>query len=145
MLIVGTPALFSGATLHALRTREAALEKRTKLLTQAAAQRSQFIASITHELRAPIHGVQGLSDVIAAGVYGPVTDKFRRVDPSGTRGYGNGLGLALVARLTNLLGANVELESTVGVGSTFRVIVPLVWRGRSATQVLCPLTTAFAR
>ena len=30
---------------------------------------------MTHELRTPIHGVQGLADVIAAGVYGPVTDK----------------------------------------------------------------------
>ena len=54
---------------------EAALEQRTAQLIQAATQRSQFVASMTHELRTPIHGVQGLADVIAAGVYGPVTDK----------------------------------------------------------------------
>src|ERR1700759_809685 len=63
--------------MRLLRAREASLEKRTAQLIQTATQRSQFVASMTRELRTPIHGVQGLSDVIAAGVYGPVTDKQR--------------------------------------------------------------------
>jgi len=274
-LIVGIPALFSAATLRVLRAREAALDKRTQQLIQTATQRSQFVASMTHELRTPIHGVQGLADVIAAGVYGPVTDKqvaacasikrsahsllsliddllaltraeagkidarpgdvdiaalvervtasvswmvgtknleleadlapdlpvvasderwlahvlvnlvsnavkftpeggrvtvrathrpsgvvlevidtgigiapderaaifepFRQAERGDAKGYGGvGLGLALVARLTDLLGAEVELESAVGKGSTFRVIVPLRWRGRRTTQLLRP-------
>jgi signal transduction histidine kinase len=74
-IIVCVPAAFSAATLRVLRAREAALEQRTAQLIQTATQRSQFVASMTHELRTPIHGVQGLADVIAAGVYGPVTDK----------------------------------------------------------------------
>jgi signal transduction histidine kinase len=271
--VVGIPALFSAATLRVLRTKEADLERRTAQLIQAATQRSQFVASMTHELRTPIHGVQGLSDVIAAGVYGPVTDKqkeacasikrsaqsllqlvddvlqltraeagkidarpgpvdvaqlvdrvtasvswmvgtknlalevdvapslpdvesderwlahvlvnllanavkftpeggrvtirararehavelsvedtgigiapeeraaifepFRQGEHGDTRGYGGvGLGLALVARLTDLLAAGVELESVVGKGSTFRVIVPVTWVGRRTTQLL---------
>jgi signal transduction histidine kinase len=274
-IVVGVPALFSAATLRVLRAREAALEKRTAQLIQAATQRSQFVASMTHELRTPIHGVQGLSDVIAAGVYGPVTDKqkdacasikrsaqsllsliddllaltraeagkidarpgsvdipalvervttsvswmvgtkqlrldvdiepdlpavssderwlahvlvnlvsnavkftpeggrvtvrarrrgaavalevvdtgigiapedraaifepFRQAERGDAKGYGGvGLGLALVASLTDLLGAEVELESVVGKGSTFRVVVPLDWRGRPTTQLLRP-------
>jgi signal transduction histidine kinase len=274
-IVVGVPAVFSAATLRVLRAREAVLEKRTAQLIQTATQRSQFVASMTHELRTPIHGVQGLADVIATGVYGPVTDKqkeacasikrsaqnllsliddllaltraeagkidarpgpvdvpalverviasvtwvvgtkelvldaeiepdlppvssderwlahvlvnlvsnavkftpegghvtvratrrsaavalavidtgigiapeeraaifepFRQAERGDAKGYGGvGLGLALVARLTDLLGAEVELESTVGKGSTFRVIVPLEWRGRATTQLIRP-------
>lgn len=275
-LVVGVPGLFASATQRLLRVKERDLEKRTAQLIQAATQRSQFVASMTHELRTPIHGVQGLADVIAAGVYGPVTDKqkeacasikrsaqsllglvddvlqltraeagkvdahpsavdirelvervhgsvswvvgtkqlaldvevepdlptvqsderwlahvlvnllsnavkftpeggrvvirarrrrrdavelaiedtgigiapkdraaifepFRQGERGDAKGYGGvGLGLALVARLTDLLAAEVELDSTVGVGSTFRVIVPLAWRGRETTQLLRP-------
>jgi len=275
MFVVGVPALFSAATLRLLRAKEADLERRTAQLISAATQRSQFVASMTHELRTPIHGVQGLADVIAAGVYGPVTDKqkeacasikrsaqsllglvddvlqltraeagkidarpgpvdltelvervsasvswmvgtkklaltvelapelpvietderwlahvlvnllanavkftpeggtvtlrvrrreadvtleivdtgigiadedraaifepFRQAEVGDARAYGGvGLGLALVARLTELLAAEVELESTVGKGSTFRVVVPIEWRGRTTTQLLLP-------
>lgn len=274
-IVVGVPAVFSAATVRVLRAREAALEKRTAQLIQTATQRSQFVASMTHELRTPIHGVQGLADVIAAGVYGPVSDKqkdacasikrsaqsllsliddllaltraeagkidarpgpvdipalverviasvswmvgtkrlalgaeiepdlptvssderwlahvlvnlvsnavkftpeggrvtvrarrrdaavalavvdtgigiapeereaifepFRQAERGDAKGYGGvGLGLALVARLTDLLGAEVELESAVGKGSTFRVVVPLDWRGRATTQLIRP-------
>jgi signal transduction histidine kinase len=271
-VIVGVPTFFSAATLRVLRVREADLETRTAQLIQAASQRSQFVASMTHELRTPIHGVQGLADVIAAGVYGPVTDKqkeacasikrsaqsllllvddvlqlaraeadkidahpravdvrqllervtasvswmvgtkrltlgvelgeelppvasderwlahvlvnliangvkftpeggavtvgarlraeavelsvkdtgigiapdeqqvifepFRQAEHGDERRYGGvGLGLALVARLCDLLGCEVELESAVGKGTTFRVIVPVRWRGRPTTSL----------
>ena len=275
-LVVGVPAWFSTATLRLLRAKERALESRTSQLVEASAQRSQFVASMTHELRTPIHGVQGLADVIAAGVYGPVTDKqreacasikrsaqsllglvddvlnltraeagridpraalldlgelvervttsvswmvgtkrltvdvviepglpriesderwlghvlinlvanavkftpeggtvtvraqrlddddtrvalivkdsgigipadaraaifepFRQGDSSDEKGYGGvGLGLALVAKLTDLLGCSVELDSEVGKGSTFRVLVPVRWHGRRASQII---------
>ena len=274
-ILVGVPAYFGTATIRLLRRKENDLEKRTAQMIQAATQRSQFVASMTHELRTPIHGVQGLADVIAAGVYGPVTDKqkeacasikrsaqsllglvddvlqltraeagkidarpgdvdiqtlvervtasvswvvgtkrlnlevdvepdlppirsderwlahvlvnllanavkftpeggtvtlrararrggvelavedtgigiapeertaifepFRQGAAGDDKGYGGvGLGLALVARLTDLLGAQVELDSVVGKGSTFRVFVPLEWRGRTTTQLLRP-------
>jgi signal transduction histidine kinase len=274
-IVVGVPAWFSSATLQLLRTKEHALERRTAEVVQANTQRGQFIASMTHELRTPIHGVQGLADVIAAGVYGPVTDKqkeacasikrsaqsllalvddvlnlaraeagriearpgpvdvaalvervtasvswmvgtkrlaleaivapelpvvqsddrwlahtlvnlvsnavkftresgtvtvrayervetdavvlevqdtgigiapemrerifepFRQGDSSDEKGYGGvGLGLALVAKLTDLLGAGVELDSEIGKGSTFRVVVPVEWRGRAVSRLM---------
>jgi signal transduction histidine kinase len=273
-LVVGVPAWFSAATLRLLRAKETALEARTSQLVEASAQRSQFVASMTHELRTPIHGVQGLADVIAAGVYGPVTDKqreacasikrsakqllalvddvlnltraeagridahssrvdvaalvervaesvswmlgtkkltvdvvveprlpdvesderwlahvlvnlmanaikftpdggvvtvraetydaqrivlvvrdtgvgipeedreaifepFRQGDSSDERGFGGvGLGLALVAKLTALLGCEVELDSELGKGTTFRVLVPRRWHGRRGSQMI---------
>jgi signal transduction histidine kinase len=272
-LVVGVPAFFSAATLRLLKTKETEVEKRTALLISAATQRSQFVASMTHELRTPIHGVQGLADVIAAGVYGPVTEKqkeacaaikrsaqsllalvddvlqltraeagkidarpgsvdvaelvervaesvsymvgtkkltlelriprdlptirsderwlahilvnlianavkftpeggrvtvsakhaddhlvlevedtgigiapedrerifepFRQGRSGDEKGYGGvGLGLALVAKLVELLAARVELESEVGKGSLFRIIVPTTWKGRRTTQLI---------
>jgi signal transduction histidine kinase len=271
--VVGVPALFSAATLRMLRSKERALEQRTSELVEAGTQRSHIMASMTHELRTPIHGIQGLSDLIAAGVYGPVTDKqreasasikrsaqallglvddvlnlaraeagrvearpsavdveglihqvsasvswmigtkrlhldtaiepelptlhsdprwlahilvnlvanavkftpeggrvtvgarrragsvvlsvedtgigiapadqrtifepFRQAHGGDERGYGGvGLGLALVARLTDLLGGRIELVSTLGKGSTFRVVVPLTWGGRDSTGLI---------
>jgi signal transduction histidine kinase len=275
-LVVGLPAFFAAATLRLLRRKESDLEKRTRQLIEAATQRSQFVASMTHELRTPIHGVQGLSDVIAAGVYGPVTDKqkeacasikrsaqsllqlvddvlqltraeagkidaragrvdvaalvervtastswivgtkklalevevadrlptvmsderwlahvlvnlianavkftpeggrvtvraratqthvvlevidtgigiapedrekifepFRQAERGDAKGYGGvGLGLALVMQLSTLLACEVELDSTVGKGSTFRVLVPQIWKGRSTAQIEVPV------
>jgi signal transduction histidine kinase len=273
--VVGVPAWFSAATLRDLRDKELALEAQTAQLIRANTQRGQFVASMTHELRTPIHGVQGLADVIAAGVYGPVTDKqreacasikrsaqsllalvddvlnlaraeagrvearpsvvdiaalvervtvsvswmvgtkklaldaevaadlpsvrsddrwlahvlvnllanavkftpeggrvlvrayaradgeavvlevqdtgigiardmrkrifepFRQGDASDEKTFGGvGLGLALVAALTELLGAQVELDSEVGKGSTFRVIVPIDWKGRPQSRMM---------
>jgi cell cycle sensor histidine kinase DivJ len=37
-----------------------------------------FLASVTHELRTPIHGVSGLAELIATGVYGPPTDRQKQ-------------------------------------------------------------------
>jgi signal transduction histidine kinase len=280
-LVVGVPAWFAAATLRLLRAKEQDLEARTAQLIQANTQRSQFVASMTHELRTPIHGVQGLADVIAAGVYGPVTDKqkdacasikrsaqsllglvddvlnlaraeagriearpsavdiaelvervtasvswmvgtkkihlaaeverdlafvqsdarwlahvlvnlvsnavkftpeggrvlvraragrgeldqkivleivdngvgisaddrerifepFRQIEGGDERVFGGvGLGLALVARLTDLLACTVELDSAVGKGSTFRVLVPYQWKGRAVSRLMRAVT-----
>jgi len=282
-LVVGVPAWFSSATLRLLKKKEADLEARTAQLIQASTQRSQFVASMTHELRTPIHGVQGLADVIAAGVYGPVTERqkdacasikrsaqnllalvddvlqlaraeagkldarpvpvdvtalvervsasaswiigtkeltfevdveddlppiesderwlahilinllanavkftpergkitlrathrdnaavelavedtgigiapeqrarifepFRQLASGDDKVYGGvGLGLALVARLADLLGATVELDSAVGKGSTFRVLVPAIYGGKRTTKLMkAPLWGIFS-
>ena len=91
--VVGVPGYFCAATLRMLRKKEIDLEAKTAQLMQANTQRSQFVASMTHELRTPIHGVQGLADVIAAGVYGPVTDKQKEACASIKRSAQNLLGL----------------------------------------------------
>ncbi len=72
---IGVPAFFSTRILARLREKELALQASTAELIEAGKQRSVFLASVTHELRTPIHGVQGLADLIAVGVYGPVTDR----------------------------------------------------------------------
>jgi signal transduction histidine kinase len=74
---LGTPTFFTLRILRQLTSKEHALEARTAELIEAGKQRSVFLASVTHELRTPIHGIQGLSDLIAAGVYGPISERQR--------------------------------------------------------------------
>ncbi len=74
---IGVPTIFTSRIMRRLRDREQALEARTAELIEAGKQKSVFLASVTHELRTPIHGVQGMAELIASGVYGPVGDKQR--------------------------------------------------------------------
>ncbi|MBU1361942.1 MAG: histidine kinase [Gammaproteobacteria bacterium] len=55
-----------------------------------------------------------------------VFDDFSQVDsPVQKRLRGTGLGLSLSKQLAEILGGHVELESGLGLGSTFSVILPL--------------------
>jgi signal transduction histidine kinase len=74
---IGVPSVMALRILAALRVKERVLEARTADLIEAGKQRSVFLASVTHELRTPIHGVGGLAELVASGVYGPVNDRQR--------------------------------------------------------------------
>jgi signal transduction histidine kinase len=62
---------------------------------------------------------------IPAEALGFIFEPFRQVQSADTtRAGGTGLGLYIVKRLLELMGGTIEVDSTVGQGSTFRLWVP---------------------
>lgn len=53
-----------------------------------------------------------------------IFDKFYQGDVSHEK-KGNGLGLALVHKIVTLYGGSIQLESSPGTGSTFKILLPL--------------------
>jgi signal transduction histidine kinase len=59
--------------------------------------------------------------------YEVIFEEFRQLDGSSTRQYGGtGVGLSLCQKLARALGGNISVTSELGIGSIFRVLLPLV-------------------
>lgn len=71
-----------------------------------------------------------------------IFEKFRQVDASHTRKHsGTGLGLAICKELSVLLGGNVSVESVVGQGSTFSLMLPIEMPRQRPSSLMPERTT----
>ena len=87
---------------------------------------------------------------ISAQQQATLFDAFTQADASTARRYGgSGLGLAICARLVQLMGGKLSVDSALGQGSCFTVTLPLVEAGepvpQSSPQELSTLIQAGAR
>ncbi|MCF7912292.1 MAG: response regulator [Candidatus Cloacimonetes bacterium] len=59
-----------------------------------------------------------------------IFEEFRQIDGSNSRNYeGTGLGLAISSKLVKLLGGYIEVDSELGMGTTFTVMIPVQGSG----------------
>ncbi len=76
---------------------------------------------------------------------GRLFDSFEQVDTEKNRGIiGTGLGLAITKRLCEMMNGRITVESSYGVGSTFRVYLPLVLGNPDEVEELIELDTIVA-
>jgi len=75
MFVVAAPTFYTSRILRRLKDNESRLEARTRALVDAGKQKAQFMANVTHELRTPLQGIIGLSDLVAHGIYGEASER----------------------------------------------------------------------
>lgn len=84
-----------------------------------------IIVSTSHNHEQVVISVQDSGIGISSEHHGRIFERFYRVDKARSRDKGGtGLGLAIVKHLVQSFGGSVKLESQLGQGTTFRVILP---------------------
>jgi signal transduction histidine kinase len=82
---------------------------------RAAAEKGQFVLSVRDT-------GPGIGEADQERIFG----EFQQIDNSNTRKKGGtGLGLAISKRMVELQGGTISVQSTLGQGSTFRVVLPV--------------------
>jgi signal transduction histidine kinase len=82
---------------------------------RAAAERGRFVLTVRDT-------GPGIAEADQEQIFG----EFQQIDNSNTRKQGGtGLGLAISKRMVEMQGGTISVDSVLGQGSTFRVVLPV--------------------
>jgi signal transduction histidine kinase len=110
-VLLATLVVASASVLREVKAQRQTLEEKNRELAEANRLKGEFIANVTHELRTPIHGVLGLSEMLEDEIYGEINARQREA-LDGIRTCAGGL-LHMVDDLLSLervSSANVSLK-----------------------------------
>lgn len=89
--------------------------------------RKEVHVSLSRGMNTVEIGIQDFGEGIPAEDVDKVFDRFYRVDKARSRKKGgNGLGLSIAKRLIEGYHGSITLESSLGAGSLFRIILPII-------------------
>lgn len=116
---------------------EDALRSLNEQLQAASQNKSEFLASMSHELRAPLNGILGASEMLSQGIFGDLTAKQREYVHDIHQSGQHLLSLINdVLDLSRIEAGQVELQrETLGVSEFMEACASMV-RGMAMTQSL---------
>ncbi len=123
----------------------------TNILNNAVKYTSEGFVKLSASLVQGLDGKELCLSVTDSGVgikdedIGRLFDSFEQLDIEKNRGIiGTGLGLAITKRLCEMMNGRITVESSYGVGSTFRVYLPLVLGNPDEVEEMVELDTIVA-
>ena len=96
-------------------------------------QRGEVVIELGREGRYARFSVRDTGPGISPQERATIFQEYKQTKAERARRRGTGLGLAITRRLVKMHGGSIHVESEVGRGSTFKVLLPM-WTERGATR-----------
>lgn len=77
LVVLGVLTFITSVLLRLITRQQRAITTQAERIMEANRHKSEFMANLTHELRTPLQGIFGLTDLLQTEIYGPMTERQR--------------------------------------------------------------------